>query len=198
MQAAHIEAPRKRRRVPARASVHFQADLLASIPTLRKYAMSLTGCADRAGDLVQETLAKAWCHQAQFEPGTNLTAWLFCILRNEFYTLMRKRRREVEDIDGMYSRRLARGPEQPHLIVLKELTTALQRLPASQKRALLLVSVDGLSYREAAQICHVEVGTIKSRISRARTHLMDVMLEDTRKLEYDMPMQAAIAANTLD
>jgi len=152
--------------------------ILAAVPRLRAFAISLTGNVDRADDLVQETLLRAWTHFDSFQTGTNLTAWLFTILRNLFRSEYRKRRREVEDADGIYSQRLSSVPEQFGKIELGEFRTALAKLPADQREALVLVGAAGLSYEETAQICECAVGTIKSRVNRARTRLAEMLLID--------------------
>ncbi|WP_404864385.1 sigma-70 family RNA polymerase sigma factor [Georhizobium sp. MAB10] len=153
----------------------FRKDLLAVVPNLRAFAMSLIGSADRADDLVQETLMKAWAKQSSFERGTNLKAWLFTILRNEFYTQMRKKGREVSDADGIHAARMAGHPEQMGHLDLQDFRKALELLPADQKEAIILVGGSGFSYEEAAEICNCAIGTIKSRVSRARTRLAELM-----------------------
>jgi RNA polymerase sigma-70 factor, ECF subfamily len=153
----------------------FREELLGAIPSLRAFAVSLSGRRDRADDLVQETLTKAWAHQDSFTPGTNLKAWLYAILRNEFYSQMRKKGREVEDVDGSFSSQLATHGEQQGHLDLADMRRALSHLPADQREALLLVGASGLSYEEAAQICGVAVGTIKSRVNRARGRLADLL-----------------------
>lgn len=153
----------------------FRKDLLAVVPNLRAFAMSLIGSADRADDLVQETLMKAWAKQSSFEAGTNLKAWLFTILRNEFYTQMRKKGREVSDSDGMHAAKLAGHPEQHGHLDLQDFRKALELLPSDQKEAIILVGGSGFSYEEAAEICNCAIGTIKSRVSRARTRLAELM-----------------------
>ena len=156
-------------------SASLKDDLLASVRSLRAFAVSLCGHPDRADDLVQETLVKAWSNIDSFEEGTNLQAWLFTILRNHYYSEIRKRRREVEDADGHYSRRLAtHAPQQGHLD-LADFRSALSKLPDDQREALVLVGASGFSYEEAAGICGVAVGTIKSRVSRARTQLAQLL-----------------------
>src|SRR6185369_7308724 len=100
-------------------------DLLASIPNLRAFAVSLTGSSERADDLVQETLTKAWAKFHTFQEGTNLRAWLFTILRNEFYSQLRKRGREVEDAEGTYAARLASTPAQGGHMDLADFRNAL-------------------------------------------------------------------------
>jgi RNA polymerase sigma-70 factor (ECF subfamily) len=153
----------------------FRDGLLASVPTLRAFAVSLSKNADRADDLVQETLVKAWDKQASFQPGTNLKAWLFTILRNEFYSQMRKRRREVEDSDGAITARLSVHPAQDGSSDLNDFRKALELLPEDQREAIILIGASGFSYEEAAEICGCAVGTIKSRVSRARNRLQDIL-----------------------
>ncbi|MBX3584817.1 MAG: sigma-70 family RNA polymerase sigma factor [Rhizobiaceae bacterium] len=156
-------------------SQDFKADLLAAIPSLRAFAMSLAQGGDKADDLVQETLVKAWDKHESFQMGTNLKAWLFTILRNEFYSQMRKRGREVQDSDGIMTGRLAVHPAQHGQLDLDDFRTALEQLPEDQREAIILIGASGFSYEEAAEICDCAVGTIKSRVSRARTRLQDIL-----------------------
>ncbi len=153
----------------------FRDGILAALPHLRAFAMSLTGNPDRADDLVQETVLRAWDKRARFQDGTNLQAWLFTILRNQFYSEHRKRQREVEDTDGSFAGRLAVAPEQVIKLEVQDLRAALQRLTPEQREALLLVSAQSLPYEEAAAVCGVAIGTIKSRVNRARTRLADLL-----------------------
>ena len=153
----------------------FRSDLLAAIPSLRAFAVSLAQNADKADDLVQETLVKAWDKQKSFQPGTNLKAWLFTILRNEFYSQMRKRGREVQDSDGTMTGRLAVHPSQDGALDLQDFRRALKRLPEDQREAIILIGASGFSYEEAAEICGCAVGTIKSRVSRGRTRLTELL-----------------------
>ncbi len=146
-----------------------RTELLAAVPSLRHFALSLARDSSRADDLVQETLLRAWANIDRFEQGTNLNAWLFTILRNQFHTDHRRRNREVADPDGAYAAKSISIPEQPDKIALAELEVALDRIPPDQREALVLVGIDGLSYEDAANICGVAVGTIKSRVYRART-----------------------------
>lgn len=157
------------------ANPSFRDGLLAAVPTLRAFAVSLAKNADRADDLVQETLVKAWDKQESFQPGTNLKAWLFTILRNEFYSQMRKRRREVEDSDGSITAQLAVHPSQHGSSDLTDFRKALDLLPEDQREAIILIGASGFSYEEAAEICGCAVGTIKSRVSRARTRLQEIL-----------------------
>ncbi|MBN8919350.1 MAG: sigma-70 family RNA polymerase sigma factor [Rhizobiales bacterium] len=149
--------------------------VLASVPSLRAFAISLCGNVDRADDLVQETLLRALANINSFQPGTNMSAWLFTILRNLFRSEYRKRRREVEDADGSYAESLKSQPEQNSRVEFEEFRTALAKLPADQREALILVGASGFSYEEAAEICGCAVGTIKSRVNRARNRLTSLL-----------------------
>lgn len=157
------------------AARRMKDDILSAVPALRAFAMSLSGNPDRADDLVQETMLKAWAHRDSFTPGTNVSAWLFTILRNVFYSEHRKRRREVEDADGQMASRLATHPSQDGHMDLADFLIALQQLLPDQREAVILIGGSGLSYEEAAQICGCAVGTIKSRVNRARTRLAEIL-----------------------
>jgi RNA polymerase sigma-70 factor (ECF subfamily) len=150
-------------------------ELISTLPHLRAFAISLSGNIDRADDLVQETLARALANVHRFEPGTCLQAWLFTILRNLFHTEFRKRRREVEDPEGLMANRLAVMPNQSGRLEFEDLRAALAKLPPDQREALLLVSAEGFSYEETARITGAQLGTIKSRVNRARTRLAELM-----------------------
>lgn len=157
------------------ASPQLKSDLLAVIPNLRAFAVSLCGNPDRADDLVQETLVKAWTHLGSFVEGTNMPAWLFTILRNIYYSDYRKRRREVADSEGTIAARLATAPTQNGHMDFLDFREALQTLPADQREALVLIGASGLSYEEAAGICNCAVGTMKSRVNRARNRLTELL-----------------------
>jgi RNA polymerase sigma-70 factor (ECF subfamily) len=145
------------------------------IPALRAFAWSLSHNGADADDLVQETLIKAWSNRERFEPGSNLRAWLFTILRNTYYTHLMRRRREVRDETGSYASTLKYGPTQDWSLALRTLQTALAALPAEHREALILVGAAGLSYEEAAAVCGCALGTIKSRVNRARVRLLQLM-----------------------
>ena len=153
----------------------FRDDLVKTMPSLRAFAISLTQNNDRADDLVQETLVKAWDKQSSFQPGTNLKAWLFTILRNEFYSQMRKRGREVQDSDGTLTAGVAIHPGQQGSIDLKDFRRALEQLPEDQREAIVLIGASGFSYEEAAEICGCAVGNMKSRTNRARQKLATIL-----------------------
>jgi RNA polymerase sigma-70 factor, ECF subfamily len=152
--------------------------VLASVPRLRAFARSLSGSVDRADDLVQETVLRALAHIDTFEPGTNLGAWLFTILRNVFRSEYRRRRREVEDVESRYAVTLKSHPAQTGSVEFNELRKALLKLSAEQREAVILVGAAGLSYDEAAAVCDCAVGTIKSRVNRARARLAELLAVD--------------------
>jgi len=168
-------------------------DLIAALPSLRAFALSLTGNGDRADDLVQDTIVRAWGNLHRFQDGTNLQAWLFTILRNHFYSQHRKRQREVEDVDGFYAAALISIPDQNARLDLQDFQRALMKLPLDQREALLLVGAQGFSYEEAAVICGCAMGTIKSRISRARARLAELLaLNEAEDLGPDSIVMAAL------
>jgi len=160
-------------------SAQLKADLIGAIPNLRAFAVSLCGNPDRADDLVQETLVKAWSNLATFVEGTNMPAWLFTILRNIFYSEYRKRRREVADSDGAIAAKLATAPAQNAHMDFLDFRAALQKLPLDQREALILIGASGFSYEEAAVVCGCAVGTMKSRVNRARNRLVDLLAIDS-------------------
>jgi RNA polymerase sigma-70 factor (ECF subfamily) len=167
--------------------------ILAAVPNLRAFAISLSGNVDRADDLVQETLAKAIANIHTFQPGTNMPAWLFTILRNLFRSEYRKRRREVEDADGRYADTLKSQPEQTSRLEFEELRKALLQLPDDQREALILVGASGFSYEEAAKISGCAVGTVKSRVNRARNRLIELMqIEDVEDIGPDHEFRAVL------
>jgi RNA polymerase sigma-70 factor (ECF subfamily) len=157
----------------------FDRQLAIETPDLRRHAMRLTRDWHRAQDLVQETLTKAWANRERYTPGTNLSAWLHTILRNTFISDVRKRRREVEDADGHLTARLSQPPPQDHAVALAELLTAMTALPVSQRLALTLVGATGFTQEEAADHLGCAIGTVKSRVSRARASLGALLTADT-------------------
>lgn len=149
----------------------FMQDVTAYVPQLRGYAASLTGSLADADDLVQEMLLRVCRHRDQFHEGTNLRAWLHTILRNVFYSTLRRERLMVQDVDGRHAAQLGEAPDQEWRLRFGELLEALDQIKPVQREALTLVVMTGLSYEEAAQVCGCAVGTIKSRINRARDRL---------------------------
>jgi RNA polymerase sigma-70 factor (ECF subfamily) len=152
--------------------------VVSMIPALRAFAWSLSHNSSDADDLVQDTLIKAWTHRDRFEPGTNLRAWLFTILRNTYYTAAVRRRREVRDETGKYAATLSTGPTQDWSLAMRSLQVALAQLPDEHREALILVGAAGLTYEEAAEVCGCALGTIKSRVNRARARLLKIMDAD--------------------
>ncbi|MEH3147747.1 MAG: sigma-70 family RNA polymerase sigma factor [Methylobacterium frigidaeris] len=153
----------------------FGRDLLGAAPRLRRRALTLAHDPSRADDLVQETLLKAWQSRARFEPGTNLDAWLYTILRNSFYSEYQKRVREVADSDGTFAARLIALPAQEANLDLRAMQAALDQLGPDQREALLLSAVHDLSYEDIALAMACRVGTVKSRINRARARLSEML-----------------------
>jgi RNA polymerase sigma-70 factor (ECF subfamily) len=149
--------------------------IMAALPALKAYAISLTRNADKAEDLIQETILKAISKQQHFEEGTNLQAWLFTILRNHSFTIHRKVRREVEDADGIHAAKLEAAPAQEGRLMMIKLQAALASLTEDQRNALLLVGLEGAEYEDAAVELGCAVGTIKSRVNRARTRLAELL-----------------------
>jgi RNA polymerase sigma-70 factor (ECF subfamily) len=152
--------------------------LVEMIPNLRAFARSLCGNASRADDLVQETLLKAWANRESFEAGTNLRAWLFTILRNAFYSQMRKASREIEDVDDRHALKTQAPPTQEDPLHLDDFRRALHVLPPEQREALILIGASDFSYEEAAVVCGCAVGTVKSRVARARVRLAKLLSGD--------------------
>jgi RNA polymerase sigma-70 factor (ECF subfamily) len=153
----------------------FVDEMMAVLPQLRIYAISLEKDHVRADDLVQETIVKALANYDRFEMGTCLRSWLFTILKNQFFTLIRRRGREVEDVDGFFAQKLTVAPDQHDKLCHSELAAAMEGLRDQEREVLLMVALDGLSYEEAAARMGCAIGTIKSRVNRARKHLAENM-----------------------
>ncbi|MCJ2112604.1 sigma-70 family RNA polymerase sigma factor [Methylobacterium sp. E-025] len=170
LRAALLDAQAERQ-----VSKAFSDSLIAAVPRLRRFAMMRTRSAAEADDLVQATLLKAWEHRSRFQAGTNLVAWLFTILCNAHINQGKRYRREVRDVDGAFAAALTSPAEQEHRIGLIELQTALAELPVDQRETLLLVVLEGLPYEEAALVLGCQPGTVKSRVSRARERLSQIL-----------------------
>lgn len=145
--------------------------ILAALPMLRAYANHLSRNGMMAEDLIQETVARAWANQKKFKQGTNLNAWLIVILRNEYFTHLRKRKREVEDPNGFLATTQTVADNQTGHQAAVEFLKAIELMQPKNAMALQLVGALGHSYDEAAAILGVPVGTIKSRVSRGRMEL---------------------------
>lgn len=167
-------------------------ELVDHLPALRAFALSLTRDGSSADDLVQDTIVKAWTHIAKFQPGTNLRAWLFTILRNTFYSARRKTRREVNDSDGIHAARQISRPDHDGRLALNDFRAAFDRLPDEQREALILVGASGFSYEEAAEMTGVAVGTVKSRANRGRRRLAE-LLQLQEGEDFDMTDSTTLA-----
>jgi RNA polymerase sigma-70 factor (ECF subfamily) len=158
-------------------SAHFSTLLLDQMPALRRRAVSLSRDKIKSEDLVQITVLNAWEHRERFEENTCLRAWLFTILRNAFISGIRSQRHEVQDTDNQFSSQVDVPDAQHDALVLKHLMSLIETLPDTQRTALLLMGADSYSQQEAADICKCSLGTIKSRVSRARATL-NTLLND--------------------
>jgi len=170
-------------RTPVHSSGAMEAStreaMLRAVPALRAFAMTLTGNADQADDLVQEALTRAIAALHSFTPGTNMVAWLMTILRNIFFTQWRKRRTAIQALAFSAPPQNKSHAEQLGNLELNDLRKALTLLPHEQREALMLVGAAGYSYDEAAAICGCVPGTVKSRVNRARTRLATIMQLDS-------------------
>ena len=153
----------------------FKDELVQQIPHLRAFGRSLTGNREAADDLAQEALVKAWNARSSYEPGTNMKAWTFMILRNHFYSEKRRAWRQAAWDEEKAERTLTSPAGQDTVLDLEDLRRAMNHLPEEQREALVLVGAGGFAYEEAAEICDCAVGTIKSRVNRARKALEEMM-----------------------
>jgi len=157
-----------------------QPELVAAIPRLRRYARVLTGEASRADDLVQETLARAWEKRRLWAAGTDLRAWLFTIMHNVFVNQRATARRDAQSVsldedDNGVARELSVRPNQHLRVELAEIMRELERLPTEQREVLILAAVEELRYEEIAKVLAIPIGTVMSRLSRARDKLRRAM-----------------------
>lgn len=175
----------------------FGEQMVAQIPYLRAFAISLSGSYSVADDLVQDTLVKAWSHADSFEPGTNFRAWLVTILRNTYFSQYRKRSREVQDSDNVLAEQIPVKGGQESNVTMQDVQKALNQLAPEHREVLLLIGIAELSYEEAAQVCNVAVGTVKSRLNRARAKLAERLgITGTHEIGYDPVMTGLAASKT--
>lgn len=160
----------------------FCDDMIALIPSLRAFARGLCRNRDLADDLVQEAMMRGWAAQKTFTPGTNLRAWMFTILRNHFYGLARKKKRETELDPEVAEQTLVQKATQEDGLNLDDVDRAMARLPAHQAEILWLIAGAGLSYEEAASVVGCTMGTVKSRLNRARAAVREI-IEDPGRVE---------------
>lgn len=150
-------------------------ELVTHLGVLRAFALNLTRNDATADDLVQDTVVKAWKNIDKFEQGTNMRAWLYTILRNTFYSDYRKRRREVQDSEGHFAATLSVKPDHDGRLAMDDFMVAFNQLGDEQREALTLVGASGFAYHEAAEMCGVATGTMKSRVNRARARLAELL-----------------------
>ncbi len=163
----------QRKVVPA--SNEFRDQIITIIPSLRAFARGLCGNRELADDLAQDAMMRAWAAHESFTPGTNFRAWIFMILRNQFYTTMRKNSRMTSWDPEAAERLLVEAAPQQHHIHITDVEKALRKLPAEQREILLLVGAGGASYEEAAEITGCAIGTVKSRLARGRVALAAII-----------------------
>lgn len=170
----------------------FNDELVGTIPHLRSFARSLAGDADVADDLVQDAVTRALAAQRQFTPGTNFKAWIFTILRNLHVNNLRRRKFRAEPLDAVSPEMWSVLPRQDAQLEMDDFRRALVRLSPEQREVLILVGASGFSYEDAAQICECAVGTVKSRLSRARRDLFKILSGDQlgrREITPQRPME---------
>ncbi|MCG6116123.1 MAG: sigma-70 family RNA polymerase sigma factor [Mesorhizobium sp.] len=155
------------------------AEMVKLLPALRAFARTFHRDRDEADDLVQETLSKGLSNMHQFRPGTSMKSWLFTIMRNTFYTQVKRNQRESPGAADCISAKPSTNPTQEWSARGKEVAAALQRLPQEQREIVILVGVLGQSYEEASEICGCAMGTVKSRLNRARLRLLQELREET-------------------
>ena len=159
-------------------------ELVTHLPALRAFALSLTRNRATADDMMQDAVLKAWSNMDKFQPGTNMRAWLFTILRNTYYSSRRKLNREVADVDNVFSDTLSVKPDHDGRLQMMDFKVAFDQLADEHREALILVGASGFSYDDAAEMCGVATGTMKSRVNRARAKLTELLqLEDDQALE---------------
>lgn len=172
-------------------------ELVEHLQAFRAFALSLTRNGAIADDMVQDTIVKAWTNIEKFQAGTNMRAWLFTILRNTYYSNRRKAKREVPDVDGAFTASLSEKPAHDGRLQMKDFRNAFEKLPEEQRETLILVGANGFSYEEAADMCGVAVGTIKSRANRGRARLAELLaLDENEAMELtDNATMAVVAGN---
>lgn len=171
-------------------------EMITHLPALRAFALSLVRNGPAADDLVQETILKAWAGFDRFTVGTNLRAWLFTILRNGFYSDLRKHRREVQDSEGLFAARLSQKPDHDTNLAMRDFQRGFEQLIDEQREALMLVGALGFSYEEAAVTIGCALGTVKSRVNRGRKRLAELLkLEDGASIIPSDAVQTAVASH---
>jgi RNA polymerase sigma-70 factor (ECF subfamily) len=173
----------------------FRDQLVALLPSLRAFSRGLCGNRDMADDLAQDTMMRAWAARESYTQGSNFRAWMFMIMRNQFYTTIRKNARMTSLDPEVAERLLVVAPAQHNGINIEDVAKALQKLPVEQREVLLLIGANGLSYEEAAEVMGCAIGTVKSRLARGRTALTalvdgpagDILFESAPKRAKSVP-----------
>ena len=165
------------------ADESFRKELLGVLPHLRAFARGLSGRSDFADDLVQEAAIKAWTARERYQPGTNMRAWTFAILRNHYLSELRRSRRQTDLDEGAVERMLVMDADQEGPLHLDDMEAALQKLAPERREAVLLVGASGFSYEEAADNAGCPIGTMKSRVARARADLARILDGEPQTLE---------------
>lgn len=168
------EAPRRAEKTLGKEET-FKQELTDVLPPLRTFAKSLCHNPTLADDLVQDTVVKALSNQDKFQQGTSMRAWTFTILRNHYYSILRKNKREIEDVDGKMASLVSVEGSQESASDLKELGEAFAKLTPDHQEILMMTRVDGRSYAETAELLGIVVGTVKSRVNRAQARLIEIM-----------------------
>ncbi|KQM18899.1 sigma-70 family RNA polymerase sigma factor [Novosphingobium sp. Leaf2] len=170
----------------------FRKELMSVLPHLRAFARGLSGRSDFADDLVQEAAIKAWTARERYQAGTNMRAWTFAILRNHYLSELRRSKRQTDMDDGAVERMLVMEADQEGPLHLGDMETALQKLAPERREAVLLVGASGFSYEEAAQIAGCPIGTMKSRVARARADLARLLDSDQQQPPIDVKSRKAV------
>lgn len=173
--SAQIQAQSQAQSHDRRTPDVFRDAVIALIPALRIHAATRARSRSEADDLVQETLVRAWCYRGSFQEGTNLKAWLCKIMQNCFYHDLSRQRDTIQDIEGRWAAMLSVAPAQEWRLQYNDMLFALDRLPPDARAALVLIGASGCSYEEAAELAHCPVGTLKSRVNRAREKLANLI-----------------------
>jgi RNA polymerase sigma-70 factor, ECF subfamily len=171
------------------ADTLFRDQLVALLPSLRAFSRGLCGQRDMADDLAQDTMMRAWAARESYTQGSNFRAWMFMIMRNQFYTTIRKNARMTSLDPEVAERVLVVAPAQQNGINVDDVAKALQKLPVEQREVLLLIGANGLSYEEAAEVIGCAMGTVKSRLARGRTALSGLIDGPTDDALFDSPRQ---------
>jgi RNA polymerase sigma-70 factor, ECF subfamily len=174
----------------------FHKMLIAALPRLRAYAVTLTRDRSTAEDLLQETAAKALAHRKQFQAGTNFTAWMYCILRHEFVNTLRRAKHQPALMAEIPDSLAARPGDQEEKQLAREVIAAMDQLPSQQREVLILICAGGMSYEEAAVAVQASIGTVKSRLWRARRQMQQILLGEERVADMDATAPHAEVTST--